>query len=177
MNTLLTQRPERLPIVQASHALGLNRSSVYAWRKPTNNDHPERRSRQRAVQPRALSEQERMAVIKIMQSDEHADQPPAQIYQRLLEQQQYLCSVSTMHRLLRSQKQNGERRAQRPLNIMRCRAFWRELLTRCGLGTLPNCRWCAVEFTYPCTWYWICLAASLWPGWSHAKRTVHWPAS
>jgi putative transposase len=114
MNTLLTQRPERLPIVQACQALSLNRSSVYAWRKSTNNDHLERRSRQRAVQPRALSEQERMAVIKTMQSDEHADQPPAQIYQRLLERQQYLCSVSTMHRLLRSQKQNGERRAQRP---------------------------------------------------------------
>jgi len=114
MNTLLTQRPERLPIVHACHALGLNRSSVYAWRKPAGDNHPERRSRLSAVQPRALSGQERMAVIKTMQRDEHADQPPAQIYQRLLERQQYLCSVSTMHRLLRSQKQNGERRAQRP---------------------------------------------------------------
>jgi len=115
MNTLVAHRPERLPVVQACQALGLNRSSVYARRKGANNDHLEpRRSRQSVVQPRALSEQERMAVIKTMQSDEHADQPPAQIYQRLLEQQHYLCSVSTMHRLLRSQKQNGERRAQRP---------------------------------------------------------------
>ena len=115
MNTLVAHRPERLPVVQACQALGLNRSSVYARRKGANNDHLEpRRSRQSVVQPRALSEQERMAVIKTMQSDEHADQPPAQIYQRLLEQQHYLCSVSTMHRLLRSQEQNGERRAQRP---------------------------------------------------------------
>jgi len=49
-----------------------------------------------------------------MQSEQYCDQPPVQVYQSLLEQQRYLCSISTMHRLLRSRKQNGERRDQRP---------------------------------------------------------------
>ena len=40
--------------------------------------------------------------------------PPAEVYQRLLEQDQYLCSVSTMHRILRGLGENGERRQQRP---------------------------------------------------------------
>lgn len=114
MNTVLAQRPERLSIVQACRALGLNRSSVYARRKQADNEQPARRSREQSIQPRALSEQERTAVIEILQSDAHCDQPPSQVYQSLLEEQQYLCSVSTMHRLLRSVKQNGERRDQRP---------------------------------------------------------------
>ena len=113
MNTVVTQRPKRLPIVQACHALGLNRSSVYALHKRTEGQRAAKRSRVRSIQPRALSEQERAAVLETLQRDEHCDQPPAQVYQRLLEQQQYLCSVSTMHRLLRSVGQSGERRDQR----------------------------------------------------------------
>jgi putative transposase len=114
VNTVLKQRPKRLPLARACHALGLNRSSVYARNKRAANEQTPRRSRKHAVQPRALSTQERQVVIEVMQSDAHGDQPPAQIYQRLLEQERYLCSVSTMHRLLRSVKQNGERRDQRP---------------------------------------------------------------
>lgn len=40
--------------------------------------------------------------------------PPLQVYYQLLEEDTYLCSVSTMHRLLRKREQNGERRRQRP---------------------------------------------------------------
>lgn len=101
-------------MAQVCRVLGLNRSSVYARRKRQDDDQPPRRSREQSVQPRALSEQERAAVIKTLQSEEHCDQPPAEVYQRLLEQQQYLCSVSTMHRLLRGLQQSGERRDQRP---------------------------------------------------------------
>ncbi|MEK0340385.1 MAG: IS3 family transposase, partial [Nitrosopumilus sp.] len=32
----------------------------------------------------------------------------------MLEQQQYLCSVSTMHRILRNKGESGDRRNQRP---------------------------------------------------------------
>lgn len=113
MTLVLEQRPERLPFATACRALGLNRGSVYARRKRAQDDQPARRCRIHAVQPRALSEPEREAVIELMQTEQYCDQPPAQIYQSLLEQQRYLCSVSTMHRILRSQKQNGERRNQR----------------------------------------------------------------
>jgi putative transposase len=114
VTVVLQQRPERLPFATACRTLGLNRGSVYARRKRALNDEPHRRCRAHAVQPRALSEPERETVITLMQNEPYCDQPPVQVYQSLLEQQRYLCSVSTMHRLLRSQKQNGERRNQRP---------------------------------------------------------------
>lgn len=101
-------------MAEVCRTLGLNRSSVYARRKRQPNGEPPRRSRKQSVQPRALSAQERAVVIATLQSEEYCDQPPAEVYQRLLEQQQYLCSVSTMHRLLRVSQQSGERRDQRP---------------------------------------------------------------
>lgn len=114
MNTVLEQRPQRVPFAVACRALGLNRGSVYARSKRAENPQPARSCRAHAVQPRALSTQERQRVIGIMQSAEYCDQPPAQIYQSLLEKQQYHCSIRTMHRIMHSLKQNGDRRDQRP---------------------------------------------------------------
>jgi len=114
MNTVLEQRPQRLPLVQACFALGLNRGTIYARQHRAANDEPvARRSRKKSIQPRALSSEERINVIKVLHSKPYADQPPAEVYQRLLEQGQYLCSVSTMHRILRSLGENGDRRNQR----------------------------------------------------------------
>jgi putative transposase len=67
-----------------------------------------------ARQPRALSPAERQQVLDLLHSEPFADQPPAEVYSQLLEQGQYLCSVSTMHRVLREAKENGERRVQCP---------------------------------------------------------------
>lgn len=53
-------------------------------------------------------------MIETLHSAPYRDQPPTEVYHRLLEQQQYLCSVSTMHRLLRGLRENGDRRQQRP---------------------------------------------------------------
>jgi putative transposase len=114
VNTVIEHRPDRLPMSIACQALGLNRSSVYARHKRANNKTPSKQSRKNSVQPRALSKQERAHVIETLHSESYRDQPPAEIYQRLLEEDQYLCSVSTMHRLLRKQGENGERRLQRP---------------------------------------------------------------
>ncbi|WP_262021714.1 IS3 family transposase [Vibrio quintilis] len=72
------------------------------------------RSRKHARQPRALSDTERETVKSVMLSETYCNQPPVQIYYDLLQQGQYLCSVSTMHRLLREDNLHGERRAQRP---------------------------------------------------------------
>ena len=101
-------------MVKACQVLGLNRSTVAARRKRADNDEPPRRSRLHAVQPRALSQQERAVVTALLHSEAHCDQAPATVYQRLLEQNQYHCSVSTMHRILRSNQEAGERRHQRP---------------------------------------------------------------
>jgi putative transposase len=78
------------------------------------NDEPVNRSRQHAVQPLALSAQKRSTVIDTLHSEDYCDQPLAEVYQRLLEQKCYLCSISTMHRLLKTLQETGERRHQRP---------------------------------------------------------------
>jgi len=115
MNAVLHERPLRLPLRQACVALGLNRSTVYARRQRADGQpDPARRSRKAAPQPRALSAEDRAEVLATLHSAAYCDQPPVAVYQSLLEQGHYLCSVSTMHRLLRANQENGERRVQRP---------------------------------------------------------------
>lgn len=70
--------------------------------------------RAKPEQPKALSEPERQQVISTLTGETFCNQPPVQVFHRLLEQGHYLCSVSTMHRLLRANQLNGERRPQRP---------------------------------------------------------------
>lgn len=109
--------PDRVSEREACDVLDLCRNSVRAARAryhfmgPAS---PYRRKRERSSQPRALSEAERSKVTEVLTSDEYADQPPAQVYYSLLQQGIYLCSISTMHRLLRQNQLNGERRQQRP---------------------------------------------------------------
>ena len=114
MNAVLSERPDRLPLARACQVLAINRSTVYARRQRAANATPPNRSRRDAVQPRALSEAERATVIATLHSATWCDQPPAEVYQGLLEHNRYLCSVSTMHRLLRGLQEHGERRHQRP---------------------------------------------------------------
>jgi len=114
MNVIIEQRPDQLPMSVACHALGINRSTVYARRKHTGGERQAKRSRKTSVQPRALNKQERTRVIETLRSERYRDQPPAEVYHQLLEKKQHLCSISTMHRILRQEKENGERRPQRP---------------------------------------------------------------
>lgn len=112
MRAALQERPDRLPLAMACRVLGLNRSTVYARKKPRKaglspTPHKER------LQPRALSANERQTVFAVLSSDGYCDQPPGEVYQALLEQGHYICSVSTMHRILRDNTAHGERRDQR----------------------------------------------------------------
>ena len=113
MRAALDDRPARLPLATACRVLGLNRSTLYARQKPARRDTPPVPQKARR-QPRALTDAEREQVLATMNSDTHCDQPPAEVYQALLEQGQYLCSVRTMHRLLQASQAQGERRRQRP---------------------------------------------------------------
>lgn len=111
------QLPAHVSERQACDALNLCRNSLRAARArarfcgPVS---PHRHRRRPAPQPRALSEAERTQVVQVLTSDHYQDQPPAQVYYDLLQQGTYLCSVSTMHRLMRAEGLNGERRPQRP---------------------------------------------------------------
>jgi len=113
MSVVITERPDSVPLKAACRALGLNRSSVYARRRRASERGVSRVSRKTAPQPRALVPDERQRVHETLTSPEFCNQPPVEIYQTLLERGVYLCSVSTMHRILREHGENGERRNQR----------------------------------------------------------------
>lgn len=114
MMQVMEQRPAQLPLAVACRALMLNRSTVYARRRRPLPPRPPRVARQHCQQPRALSPAERQVVRDLLHNPAYADQPPAQVYAQLLEEGRYLCSVSTMHRLLRAADEQGDRRPQRP---------------------------------------------------------------
>jgi hypothetical protein len=55
---------------------------------------------------------ERMQIIAILHEDRFVDKAPAEIYAALLDEGRYLCSISTMYRILRSANEVRERRNQ-----------------------------------------------------------------
>lgn len=93
--------------------LAINRSTFRQWRKHATFVGPPAPRRRHSQSVNALSTQERDRVLSTLNSDAFRDQPPAQVYFTLLSRGEYLCSISTMHRLLRAEKQCGERRHQR----------------------------------------------------------------
>lgn len=114
MIVIVESRPPIVPLRTACQSLGLSRSTLYARRHAISRvSSAEKTERTSVTSRRALSPAERQHVLEILNSKRFADQPPSQVYHQLLQEGTYLCSISTMHRLLRSQHQNGDRRAQR----------------------------------------------------------------
>lgn len=66
----------------------------------------------RPAPPNALSETEQAAVLGVLTSERFCDKSVAQTWATLLDEGIYLCSMSTMHRLLRAHGAAGERRRQ-----------------------------------------------------------------
>lgn len=114
MITVIEQRPPRVPLAMACDALGLNRSTVYAWQKSSAQPQdPSARSRKDCPQPRALLPEERQTMLDVAYSEPYQDQPVYEIFHNLLQQGQYMASLSTWHRVLRERAACGERRPQR----------------------------------------------------------------
>lgn len=63
-------------------------------------------------QPRALSQAEREAVRMVLDSERFVDQAPVAVYHQLLDEGVYLCSPSTMYRVLGAHGEVRERRRQ-----------------------------------------------------------------
>lgn len=94
-------------IVVACAALCVSRASYYRAQKPK----PEPKPRPRPS--RALSNGELARVLATLDSEEFMDLAPAQVYAKLLEDGEYMCSTRTMYRILAKHDQVRERRAQR----------------------------------------------------------------
>ncbi len=92
----------------ACNTLSVPRSSVYRARQPQVPAAP-----QLAHEPvRALSSAERDQVREALNSDRFADRSPREVYATLLDEGTYLCSPSTMYRVLAEHAEVRERRDQ-----------------------------------------------------------------
>ena len=89
-------------------ALGVCRSAYFRWKQPKVYGPRHRRPPQRALLP-----EEKRAVLDVLHEDRFADLAPAAVYATLLDEKRYLCSERTMYRVLASNHELRERRAQR----------------------------------------------------------------
>lgn len=104
---------ELAPLVgrtQACQALGINRPTWYAQNR--TSPPPPRPPRQRRPHPKALSQAERAEVAATLNGERFADTAPAEVWATLLDEGVYLCSESTMYRILRERGEVRERRRQ-----------------------------------------------------------------
>lgn len=102
------QLATEIGIAPACRALGINRASYYRHVNPQTPG-----PRRPAMSHRALRPQEREMVLKTLNSDRFMDRTPRDVYATLLDEGRYLCSVSTMYRILNQHGQVRERRNQR----------------------------------------------------------------
>jgi putative transposase len=94
-------------VAAACVALCVSRATYYRAQTPKPEPTP------RPKPARALSDDERARILARLDSDEFMDMAPAQVYAKLLEDGEYLCSPRTMYRILAEHEQVRERRAQR----------------------------------------------------------------
>ena len=107
---------EHLPALEAVTStkracalLGAPRATLYRRRRPLA-------ARPEVTRPEPankLTELERQRILELLRSEEYCDLAPAQLWARLLDDGTYLCSISTMYRLLAAAGENRERRRQR----------------------------------------------------------------
>jgi putative transposase len=124
-------------VVAACAVLAVPRSSLYRARPaPTVPEvaaparGPEPASR--PAPPRGLSPTEQAQVREVLNSERFQDLAPREIYAELLDEKRYLCSISTMYRILAEHAEVRERR-----NQLRHPAYHKPEL----LATGPNQVW------------------------------------
>jgi putative transposase len=135
--------------VRACRAVGQPRSSWY--RRHRRSPLPPRPPRSApAPQPRALSAAERAQILDVLHDERFCDLAPASVYATLLDEGSYLCSISTMYRLLRQRGETGDRRrhATHPARVKP------ELLAS---GPNQCWSWDITKLAGPARWTWFYL--------------------
>ena len=107
--TAISQVGPRVGVTLACKALGVCKSSYYRFRKPAGDV-----VRKPLAKPhfRAITAAEETKILGYLNSDRFMDSSPREVYARLLDEGIYLCSVSSMYRILKKHKLVRERRKQ-----------------------------------------------------------------
>jgi putative transposase len=110
-DTAVTELAGTIGVRAACDAVGVAQAGYYrrhraspAPPRPTPTVHRDR------PQPRALTGQERAAILDVLHSQRFVDLAPAQVWATLLDEGIYLGSISTFYRLLRQAGESRERR-------------------------------------------------------------------
>jgi putative transposase len=104
---------ELVPLTSTKRACALlGKSRATHYRRANPKPAPVRPPTRRRQPPSALSDAEQARVLEVLRSPRFADKSPAQIWATLLDEGVYLCSQSTMYRLLRQHGEVRERRRQ-----------------------------------------------------------------
>jgi putative transposase len=99
----------RVGVAPACRGLGVARATLYrrrAARACPRSQQPRRRP------ARALSDEERRGVLDVLHDDRFVDLSPREVHAALLDEGRYLCSPSTMYRILAASDEVRERRDQ-----------------------------------------------------------------
>jgi putative transposase len=108
IDPLVDELASHTNVKTACELLGRPRGSHYRAKTPK----PATTPAPRPTPPNALTDAERAQVLSVLTSDRFVDKSVAQAWATLLDEGTYLCSMSTMHRILRAHDAAGERRAQ-----------------------------------------------------------------
>jgi putative transposase len=95
----------------ACAALGVSRATFYRH-SDTEGGAPQNAITASRRSPRALSADERQAVLDVLHEERFVDRAPAAVYAQLLDENRYLCSIRTLYRILDANQEVRERRDQ-----------------------------------------------------------------
>lgn len=93
----------------ACKALGISRAGIYRHRATRLVPKVQRK---RPAPPRSLSVPEKQEVLDMLHTERFKDKAPQEVYATLLDEEQYLCSIRTMYRILEQHNEVKERRNQ-----------------------------------------------------------------
>ena len=172
METAVTELASVTGIAEACRVLEVPRSTYYRQQPAAIAGEPPRPAapgRATRRSPRALSQEERSQIRALLNSERFADCAPREVYATLLDEGTYLCSWSTMYRILREAAEVKRRRDQR-----RQGAYVKPEL----LATRPNQLWSwdITKLKGPTTWtyYYLYVILDVYSryvvGWMIAER-------
>ena len=155
-------------VLNACKSLEIARSSYYYHFRKYRKKRLEK-PQEKLAPAWSLSSTEREMVLEVLHSEEFVDKAPHQVYATLLDRGIYLCSTSTMYRILRKNNEVQERR-----NICRHSHYWKPEL----LATGPNQVWswditklkCLAKWTYYYLYVILDIFSRYCVGWMVAYR-------